>query len=241
MCVCVAFRVAGSPCSLTPCPVLARVLPPQPQACPRPHLLPVTPLSSPQAARRGRSHLPEGGPALRGQPHPHLPLPPQPPAAPGTGPVPHRGDPDRQEGGGHCRDARLSGPSGKAPRSPLLGPRPRGGFLVRPSPSVRFLSFPGKRNANPTTRPPGTTASTTGPPSPCSSALVPPRAPSRALSTVWCWPQERTVLWEAGREGSSERHSPTSTARRGGYPGPGRTYLQGTDGYKAAGHPEQRQ
>lgn len=36
-------------------------------------------------------------------------------------------------------------------------------------------------------------------------------------------------------------YPPISTARRGGHLGPGWTYLQGTDGNKAAGPPEQRQ
>ena len=61
VCVCVALR--RPPCSLTPCPVLAKqwplehpphLHPPTPtEACPGTHPLPVTLPSPPQAARHG--------------------------------------------------------------------------------------------------------------------------------------------------------------------------------------------
>lgn len=96
------------------------------------------------------------------------------------------------------------------------------GFLIRPSQSLGFFSFPGKKTAIPATWPIPFTLSLS--PFEGSEHRLAQRGDGRGTQA-------------AGGHG----YPPVSTARRGGHLGPGRTYLQGTDGHKATRPPEQRQ
>ena len=113
-------------------------------------------------------------------------------------------------------------PPEKPPAVPCLALSLGGGFLIRLSQSLRFFSFPGKKTALPAIWP-----------VPFTLSLSPFEGSEHHLAQRG----DRRGAQAAGGHG----YPPVSTARRGGHLGPGWTYLQRTDGNKAAGPPEQRQ